>query len=49
MWADGVVVDAPGFDDHLGFGPSAEPLQAEAFVAELAVDGMDGPCTPSPA
>jgi hypothetical protein len=28
MRAHGVVVHAPGFDDCLGFGPGAEPLQA---------------------
>lgn len=44
-----VVVPAPGLDDHLRLGARAEPFEAEAFVAELAVDGMDGPCTPSPA
>ena len=35
-----VVVKTPGFDDGLGFGSGAEPLHAQALVAELAVEAL---------
>ena len=31
---------APGLDDDLGLGPRPEPLQAQALVAELAVEAF---------
>jgi hypothetical protein len=40
VWSDGVEVKAPGFDDDLGRGARAEPLDAQAFVAELAVEAL---------
>ena len=35
-----VVVDAPLFDDHLGFLKAVEDLAIEAFIPELAVEGL---------
>lgn len=37
---DGVEVTAPSFDDDLCFGARAEPLDAQALVAELAVEAF---------
>jgi hypothetical protein len=37
MEAHGVVTLSPSFDDALGFATSAEPLDAQAFVAKLPV------------
>jgi hypothetical protein len=31
----------PGLDDHLGFGTGAKPLDAQALVPKLAVEGLD--------
>ena len=36
MWAHLVVVLAPGLDDDLRLGSAAEPLEAQALVAEFA-------------
>jgi hypothetical protein len=38
MWADSVVVLPPCLDDDLSFAASAEPLDAQALVAEFAVE-----------
>ena len=35
---DGVVLDPPGFDQHLGFEQAAEGLDGEQFVAEPAAE-----------
>jgi len=35
-----VVVAAPRFDDDLRLGPRAEPFEAQALVAELAVEAL---------
>ena len=40
MWALGVVVDAPAFDDDLGFLQAIEDLAVEAFIPEFAVEGF---------
>jgi len=37
-----VVVLAPGFDDDAGFATTAEPLQAEALVPQLAIERYMG-------
>jgi len=36
-----VVIDAPGFDQGLGFGDAGEPVFVQAFVAKLAVETFD--------
>ena len=46
MWADRVVVSAPGLDDDSGFGAIAKPLDAETFIAEFAVKGLIGTVLP---
>ena len=38
--AHGVVVVPSGLDHDLGFGARAEPLQAQALVAELAIEAL---------
>lgn len=43
MRALGVVVVAPAADLLAGMSQGAEPVQVQAFVAELTVDGEDGP------
>jgi hypothetical protein len=40
--ADGIVVLPPRFDDDLGLASGAEPLDAQALVTELAVEGYMG-------
>ena len=35
-----VVVLTPRLDDDLGLGPGAEPFEAQALVAELAVETL---------
>ena len=40
--SDVVVVPPPGLDDHLRLGARAEPFEAQAFVAELAVEALAG-------
>jgi hypothetical protein len=44
--SDGVVVLSPGFDQDLGLGTSAESLEVQAFVAELAVERLVGTVLP---
>ena len=44
--SDGVVVMSPGFDQDLGLGAGAKPLDAQAFVAELAVERLAGSVLP---
>lgn len=46
MWPDLVVVAAPYLDGHDGLGPAAEPLEAEALVAELVVEALIGAVLP---
>ena len=43
---DGVVVDAPGLDEDGRFGPGSEPLDAQALIAELAVEALIGAILP---
>ena len=38
--ADGVEVEAPGFDDDLRFCARSEPLDAQTLVAQLAVEAL---------
>jgi hypothetical protein len=33
-------MDAPLFDDHLGFPEAVEDLAIEAFISELAIEGL---------
>jgi len=40
MRPHGVVVLTPTLDDNFCFGARAEPFEAEAFVAELAVEAL---------
>ena len=40
MRSDLVVVPPPGLDDDLRLGSAAEPFEAQAFVAELAVEAL---------
>ena len=35
-----IVVDAPLFDDHLGFPEAVEDFAVQQFVPELAVEGL---------
>lgn len=46
MGTDGVVILSPGLDQDLGLGTGAEPFDAQAFVAELAVEGLVGTVLP---
>ena len=46
MRSNGVVMLSPGFDDDLGLGTSAEPLETQAFIAEFAVEGFGGTVLP---
>lgn len=41
-----VVVLPPDFDDRLGFAPGAEPLEAQALIAEAAVERFVGTVLP---
>src|SRR5271165_5300226 len=41
-----VVVPPPRLDHHLRLGPRTEPCEAEAFVAELAVEALAHPVLP---
>ena len=43
---DGVVVDAPGLDEDGRFAPGSEPLDAQTFVPELAVEAFIGAILP---
>ena len=40
MRPHGVVVLTPTLDDNFCFGARAKPFEAEAFVAELAVEAL---------
>ena len=40
MRPHGVIVLPPTLDDDLGFGARAEPFEAEAFIAEFAVEAF---------
>ena len=46
MGTYGVVVLAPGFDDDGGFSSAAEPLEVQALIAQLAVEGFVGAILP---
>ena len=49
MWSYRVEMSAPGFDDDLRLAASAEPLDAQALVTELAVERFVRPVLPWPA
>src|SRR5476649_1681094 len=38
--SNGVEVKAPGLYDDLGFGTRSEPLDAQALVAQLAIEAL---------
>jgi hypothetical protein len=40
VWPSRVVVDAPLLDDNLGFPEAIKDLAIEAFIPELAVEGL---------
>lgn len=40
MWSDRVVVLAPLLDDDCGLLQAVEDFAVEAFVAELAIEGL---------
>jgi hypothetical protein len=42
----GVVVLAPGFDDDGGFSSASKPLEVQALIAQLAVEGFVGAILP---
>jgi hypothetical protein len=46
VWAHLVEVASPALDDHLGLGARAEPFQAQALVAELAVEALSDAIPP---
>ncbi len=46
MWSNGIVVAPPLLDDDLGSDARSKPFQAEAFVAELAVEAFIGTVLP---
>jgi len=46
MRSNGIVVQTPCFDDDLRFATTAEPFDAQAFVAELAVEALVGTVLP---
>ena len=46
MRPDGVVGAAPVFDDHARLATREEPLQAQAFVAQLSVEALVGAFLP---
>jgi hypothetical protein len=37
MWADAVVVTTPNLDHNASFLATAEPLEAQALISELAI------------
>jgi len=41
-----IEVPAPGFDHDAGLGTAAEPLQAQALVAEFSVEALIDPVLP---
>lgn len=41
-----VVAATPGLDRDAGLGTAAEPLQAQALVAEFSVEALSGPVLP---
>lgn len=41
MGPNGVVIPAPGLDNVLGVPEATEPVDARAFVVELAVEAFD--------
>ena len=40
MWPHLVIVPPPTLDHHLRLGPRTKPFEAQAFVAELAVEAL---------
>ena len=46
MRSNGIVVPTPGFDDDLRLATTAEPFDAQALVAELAVEALVGTVLP---
>jgi hypothetical protein len=43
MRTDLVVMGHPLLDHHLGFEPVAEPIDRQAFIAELSVEALGRP------
>jgi hypothetical protein len=43
VWAPGVVVNPPLFDDDLGFAQRIEDLAVKGFVAQAAVEAYMDP------
>ena len=41
MWAYGIVVAPPGFDENLGLFESVEDLPIQEFVAQPRVEALD--------
>ena len=41
MWADGVVVTAPAFDDDLSFPQRVKDLAVEQFVTQACIKTFD--------
>ena len=41
MWADGVVVAPPGFDDNLRLLPGVEILSVQELVGQARVEALD--------
>src|SRR5262245_23731875 len=46
MRAHGIVMTPPSFDNNLRFATTAEPLQAQVFVAETTVETLVGAVLP---
>ena len=40
MWTHGVVMPAPRLNENAGFAATAEPLEAQTFVSEFAIEGF---------
>lgn len=46
MRSDRVIVPSPSLDDDSGFGAISEPLDAQAYIAEFAIEGFVGTVLP---
>jgi len=46
MWPLGIIVQSPGFDDHLGFQERLKPLTLQALITELVMKTFDEPILP---
>ena len=40
MWTHGVVMPAPRLNENAGFAATAEPLEAQTFFPEFAIEGF---------